>query len=156
MNGRRGARAGVGVFYGDGDARNVSRPLSPDERHTNQRAELHALAEALRAERTTATTTTTSPLTIYSDSKYAICAITVWSKQWRQSEWCKKNTGEPVKNRDIIERAADDWEALQNDARRTVRVVHVRGHSGDPGNEAADQLAVRGAKLSGGPRVAPY
>ncbi len=38
-NGKEGARAGIGVYFGDGDPRNVSEPL-PGDKQTNQRAEL--------------------------------------------------------------------------------------------------------------------
>ncbi|PHJ16657.1 ribonuclease hi protein [Cystoisospora suis] len=40
------ARAGIGVFFGDGDPRNVGRRL-PGHPQTNQRAELQAIHEAL-------------------------------------------------------------------------------------------------------------
>lgn len=42
------ARAGYGGFYGDGDRRNFSHPLSPLEAQTNNRAELRAVIHALR------------------------------------------------------------------------------------------------------------
>ncbi|CBZ51457.1 putative ribonuclease H [Neospora caninum Liverpool] len=46
-NGRgRQAKGGVGVFFGDGDPRNVSRRLA-GQPQTNQRAELHAILDAL-------------------------------------------------------------------------------------------------------------
>lgn len=52
--------------------------------------------------------------------------------------------GESVKNRDIIE-----YLALLLDSRerwgQTVTFEHVKGHSGDVGNDGADRLAVQGA-----------
>jgi ribonuclease HI len=45
-NGRRYARAGIGVFFGRNDPRNVSEPLV-GPRQTNQRAELCAAIRAL-------------------------------------------------------------------------------------------------------------
>ena len=35
-NGKVGARAGIGVWFGPGDARNVSAPVARDEKQTNQ------------------------------------------------------------------------------------------------------------------------
>ena len=45
-NGKEGARAGVGVYYGKNDPRNISTFLE-GERQTNQRAELTAIKLAL-------------------------------------------------------------------------------------------------------------
>ncbi len=45
-NGKANARAGVGVFFGDGDSRNVSERLHGKQ--TNQRAELMAAVRALQ------------------------------------------------------------------------------------------------------------
>ena len=38
----------VGVFFGNGDSRNVGTPLEPSEAQTNQRAELKAIFVALQ------------------------------------------------------------------------------------------------------------
>jgi ribonuclease HI len=41
-------------------------------------------------------------VTIISDSEYSVKSITVWSVNWKKNNW-KTSTGEPVKNKHIIE-----------------------------------------------------
>ena len=76
---------------------------------------------------------------IRTDSKYAIQAITVWAAKWRANGWCLKK-GKPVKNRDLIEKI----EKLV--AIHRAQFKWVRGHTGDPDNERADQLAFQAAR----------
>ncbi len=93
---------------------------------TNNRMELTAIAAALDA--------LGGPLTVVSDSTYARDCLTRWVQGWRKRGW-KTAAGKPVKNRDIIEPLATLV------AEREVTFEWVKGHSGDPGNEAADRLA---------------
>ncbi|KAK7203683.1 ribonuclease H-like domain-containing protein [Myxozyma melibiosi] len=69
-NGRPGARAGVGVYYGPNDSRNSGKPLDGAVQ-TNQRAELAAVRQAL-------VDNPSQPMTICTDSQYAINCVTVW------------------------------------------------------------------------------
>lgn len=99
---------------------------------TNQRMELHAALDALR--RLTGTTT------VRSDSKYLVdCFNQNWHVGWRKRGW-KNSKKEPVSNRDL-------WEPLIDLvlARGDVTFEWVKGHSGDPMNDAVDQLAVQAA-----------
>lgn len=78
---------------------------------------------------------------IYSDSNYAIKAITKWSVQWRLWGWTTA-IGQPVKNRDLIEAILAAIE--RHDSRGAgVQFKHVRGHAGVDENERADALAGR-------------
>ncbi|KHN98254.1 RNase H domain protein [Metarhizium album ARSEF 1941] len=138
-NGRAGSRAGVGVYFGDGDVRNVSERLAGDPQ-TNQRAELMAMLRALEiapAEQT---------VQIISDSQYSINCVTQWALGWKQKGW-KTATGENVKNQDIIRAVLDKMEERTKAGANTY--FHwVKGHASDRGNVAADRLAVRGAKMT--------
>ncbi|KAB8240450.1 hypothetical protein BDV35DRAFT_124093 [Aspergillus flavus] len=69
-NGRALASAGVGVYFGPGDNRNVSEPLK-GSRQTNQRAELTAILRALDI------APRHRDVTIFTDSQYAIKCVTV-------------------------------------------------------------------------------
>lgn len=131
-NGKTGAKAGFGIFYATDDPRNVSEPLSTPP-HTNQRAELAAILHLLR------TFPRHEGLVIATDSMYAINCLTSWHQMWARKNWTQSQ-GNSVKNQDLIEAAL----ALLSDGRK-VRFEHVRGHCGDPGNTAADALAVAGA-----------
>jgi ribonuclease HI len=76
---------------------------------------------------------------IRTDSKYAIQAITVWVSKWKTNGWRLRN-GKPVKNRDLIEKI------VKLLAVHRAKFKWVRGHTGDPDNERADQLAVQAAR----------
>lgn len=79
------------------------------------------------------------------DSEYVLKGLREWSANWKRRGW-KTAAGDPVKNRDLWERLSD----LQDQAGRqgSLELEHVRGHSGDPGNEAADKAAVAARDLS--------
>lgn len=76
-------------------------------------------------------------LEIRTDSMYVINGMDSWMPRWNKSKW------EKVSNADLWARLK---EARETRAGKT-RFVHVRGHSGEPGNDEADRLAVAGAKL---------
>lgn len=138
-NGKAGSRAGVGVYFGDGDPRNVSERLRGDPQ-TNQRAELMAMLRALEIAPLEKT------VQIISDSQYSINCVTQWAIGWKQKGW-KTATGENVKNQDIIRAVLDKMDE-RTKADANTYFHWVKGHASDRGNVAADRLAVRGAKMS--------
>jgi len=98
---------------------------------TNNRMELQAAIEALKALKRPCTVDLTT------DSEYVKNGITTWLENWKQKGW-KTAARKPVKNADL-------WRALdEENQRHTVRWHWVRGHTGHPENERADQLANRG------------
>lgn len=97
---------------------------------TNQIGELCAVLEALRAH------PGAEPLTIESDSQYAINCSTAWVRGWKKNGW-KNSKGQPVKNRELIK--AIDHEISQRPG--PVKFVWVKGHNNNPGNEKVDHLA---------------
>lgn len=114
------------------------------ERHTtNQRMELTAALEALRAH-------PTGPIEIVSDSTYVVnCFKQRWHEGWERRRW-KNTAGQPVANRDL-------WEALLPlalDGGRPVSWRWVKGHSGDKMNDFVDALATAAADAQRG-RHAP-
>ncbi|MGJ9603833.1 ribonuclease H family protein [Actinotignum sp. GS-2025b] len=104
-------------------------------RTTNNIMELTALIEGL--EYVAAQHGPQAPLLIRADSQYVINVMTKWARGWRAKGW-KKADGKPVKNRDLVERLLNLYEA------RTGRteVEWVKGHAGDAANELVDSLAV--------------
>lgn len=73
------------------------------------------------------------PITVISDSQYLIKGMTEWRHGWAARQW-RTAEGKPVANLDL-------WTALIDAAEgRDVDWVWVRGHSGHPENERADQL----------------
>lgn len=128
---------GIGIFYADKDPRNLSE-VFPMENPTNQRAELYAILKAVKNN-----VYENNLLEIRSDSMYSINSITNWSKKWIKNGW-KASNGKDVKNQDIIKPIL----SLIKKRPGKIEFVHVRGHSGDYGNDQADELAVLASKSS--------
>lgn len=137
--------AGYGVYYGPDDSRNKAIPLSDVDdvkkhKPTNQRAELHALNHALTDIQKQEGN---EKYKIYTDSLYAKKCVDEWGKKWLLKGW-QTYLGGKIANVDIIKEAYHTFTKLNNEDNR-VEIVHVRGHQGVPGNEAADRLANLGA-----------
>ncbi|KAJ1719258.1 hypothetical protein LPJ53_005945, partial [Coemansia erecta] len=98
-NGRANARAGVGVYFGPNDSRNVSEPLS-GPRQTNQRAELTAIIRAMEQ----APPQPGATLHIITDSQYSINCLTRWADAWERNGW-RTSQGTAVENADLIKTA---------------------------------------------------
>ena len=95
---------------------------------TNNRMELTAAIEALRALRESCRVSLTT------DSTYVKDGITQWLANWKRNDW-KTAAKKPVKNQDL-------WQALDHEsARHAIDWCWVKGHSGHPENERADRLA---------------
>lgn len=105
------------------------KELSGGERATtNNRMELTAVIRALEALKRR------SDVTIHTDSKYVMDGLTQWLPKWKKNGW-KTADKKPVKNDDL-------WRELDVlCARHELKWRWVRGHSGHPENERADQLA---------------
>ncbi|PLB39172.1 RNA-DNA hybrid ribonuclease [Aspergillus candidus] len=136
-NGQPLASAGVGVYFGPGDTRNVSEPLKGG-RQTNQRAELTAIFRALDI------APRHRDVTIFTDSRYAIDCVTVWCIKWRRNQWMTADN-KPVENKDLVESIVAKIEE-RNELKVKTWFQWVKGHNADPGNVAADRLAVNGAQ----------
>lgn len=134
-NGTDQARAGIGVYWGPNDPRNVAEPLSG--RPTNNRAEIHAAIRAIMQAKYQGL----QQLVIKTDSDFLIKSITKWVNKWKANGW-KLATGKPVINRVDFEELDQVLNGI------TVTWVHVRGHQGVHGNEEADRLANEGASLT--------
>ncbi len=98
---------------------------------TNNRMELQAVIEGLTA------LTRPSSVTIVTDSQYVKNGMMQWIHNWKRNGW-KTAARKPVKNADL-------WQQLDALVQKhEVRWEWVRGHSGHPENERADELANQG------------
>lgn len=98
---------------------------------TNNRMELQAAIEGLKA------LSRPCHVVLTTDSVYVKNGITLWMDSWKSKGW-KTAARKPVKNIDL-------WQALdQQNQRHEVDWQWVKGHSGHPENERADELANRG------------
>ena len=133
-NGRAGATATVGVFWGThSDPRNVSRRARGAQ--TNNVAELEGIEAALDGVLGDAALLA-APVVVISDSSYSINCLTKWYAGFVARGWKVTGARDDVKNRDLLERVHAKLKAAP-----LVRLLHCRGHQGIPGNEAADALA---------------
>ncbi len=100
---------------------------------TNNRMELMAAIEAL------AILKEACDIVLTTDSQYVRKGITEWLAGWKRNGW-KTSAKKPVKNADL-------WKRLdEQNARHSIEWKWVKGHSGHPGNELADQLANKGVE----------
>ncbi len=100
---------------------------------TNNRMEMMAAIAALEA------LTRPSSVQLTTDSAYLKDGITRWIHAWKRRGW-KTAAKQPVKNQDL-------WERLdQAIAGHEIDWHWVKGHSGHPENERADQLARDGIR----------
>lgn len=101
---------------------------------TNNRMEMMGALQALRA----LPAPYPYPVVLYTDSTYVIRGITQWIWGWRSRGW-KNAEGKEVSNRDL-------WEEMSRELQRLKPTVidwkYVRGHTGVPGNERCDEIAV--------------
>lgn len=141
-NGSVNAKAGMGIYFGEGDARN--RALLVEGKQTNNTAELGALIavykiieEDIKAGK---------KIGIVSDSTYAIGCATTYGKTCSDKGWIKD-----IPNKEMVKEAYELYRNLTN-----VRFIHVRGHTGGQdihsiGNDGADKLANQAIGLTSCP-----
>ena len=107
-----------------------------DPETTNNRMELMAVIEALRSLKRGCA------VELYTDSKYVLQGINDWIVNWKKNGW-KTAAKKPVKNVDL-------WQQLdEQSAQHEINWHWVKGHSGNPGNEMADQLANDAIDIAG-------
>lgn len=126
-------------------------PSTQPEQNTNNFAEAHAIEYALKY----AVEQKMKKIEVRTDSMYCINSLDKWIKGWMlkankdgkiwmnggymNGVW-KNGKGETIVHQQVF--------TSINNMRKIVdtKLVHVRGHSGEAGNEAADKLAVAGAR----------
>lgn len=111
------------------------KELSGGEKETtNNRMELMAAIIALES------LTKPCDVAMHTDSKYVLQGITDWMDNWKKRGW-KTAAKKPVKNEDL-------WRRLDTAIEQhKINWIWVKGHSGDVGNEKADDLANRGVPV---------
>ena len=100
---------------------------------TNQRMEIQAVVEALRA---LVVASPDRPIVVVSDSTYVVnCFRDRWWVRWEANGW-RNAQRKPVANADL-------WQPLVGLVKtHSVTFRWVKGHSGDRLNDLVDQLAV--------------
>lgn len=120
---------GWGVLLISGKHRKTLHGGAPET--TNNRMELTAAIEALN------TLERPCRVILHTDSRYVMDGINDWMPNWKKRGW-KTTARKPVKNQDL-------WQALDDAVgRHDIDWRWVKGHTGNAGNEMADELANRG------------
>ena len=130
------------IFYTDGSASpnpgqggyavvENGKPValgSEDGETTNIRMEGRALIAVLKL-------VGDHPCAIHTDSEFWINVITKWSLVWEANGWKKK--GGEIKNLDLVKEVCELYRTS------SAKLIWVRGHNEDEGNELADVWANR-------------
>lgn len=136
-NGKPSAKAGIGVFFGLDDPRNVSEFLNNrlNIKNTNNIAELTAMLRAFSIIQDDLDLG--KHVAICTDSEYVIRCATTYGRKCHAEKW--KNE---IPNKQMVQDLYNLYEANKSN----VRLLYVRGHTGGKddhsvGNEHADRLA---------------
>lgn len=126
---------GTIIVYPEGEVEELGegRPST-----TNNRMEMLAIIKGLQK-----ISNRSEEVWILTDSTYSIHGITKWIWGWKKRGW-KTAEGNDVSNKDL-------WLELENlvSKRKNIEWKYLRGHSGTPGNERCDEIAVGFTKKSG-------
>lgn len=118
----------------------TEKVISGSEKHTtNNRMEMMAVIQALLVLKERC------KVDLYTDSKYVKDGCESWMHSWVKNNWLTASK-QPVKNQDL-------WEKLYSlFQKHDINLFWVKGHSGHPMNERADELATQAIKdlLKGG------
>lgn len=136
-NGKPNAHAGVGVYFGENDERNISTTY--EGKQSNNVAELLAIIYAL--------TTLKEQIEkgqrvkIYSDSKYAMRCCGEYGEKCERSFW-KGSKNTQIPNVEIVKTAYEFCKKYRN----IVSFEYIKAHTGlndihSQGNDNADRLA---------------
>jgi ribonuclease HI len=118
---------GTVVYFDDGSVHEMGDSF---QHTTNNKMEMQAAIAALEFFKSSGQT---QPITLFTDSEYLINSITKWMPGWKRKGW-KKSDGNPVQNQDLLE-------TLDQLNSQLIKWQHVRGHSGNIGNERCDAIA---------------
>lgn len=136
-NGKSKSKAGMGIYFGENDERNVSKRISGKQ--TNNTAELKAIIEVSDILKTELSDR--KKVLICSDSKYSINCCTKYGKKQENDNWSNE-----IPNKYLVKKAHNIYKNYPN-----VEFKYVKGHSSgldfySIGNRNADKLATDSVK----------
>uniref|UniRef100_A0A6C0B3V2 Ribonuclease H n=1 Tax=viral metagenome TaxID=1070528 RepID=A0A6C0B3V2_9ZZZZ len=141
-NGRKNAKAGIGIYFADNDIRNKFERVIG--RQTNNTAELTAIIKTYNLIKTDLDLG--KKVCIASDSQYSIRCATAYGKKMAKNNWKKD-----IPNKGLVKKI---YELYGNN--RNIMFKHVRAHTGNTdihsiGNDHADRLANKAIGLTNCP-----
>jgi len=131
-NGMHGAAAGIGVYFGEGDARNISKRLPGKQ--TNNVAELTAIISVFPF--IESDIRSGKRVTIVTDSEYSIKCASSYGERCSKKGWV-----DDIPNKELVRQIYTLYSREPN-----IRFIHVKAHTGlsdihSVGNHHADRLA---------------
>jgi ribonuclease HI len=135
-NGKPDAVAGIGIFFGINDPRNVSQKVPPELRQTNNVAELSAIIEAFRIIEPDLESSG-KIVGIATDSEYVIKCLGKYGEKCAAAGWAKE-----IPNQILVRNAYESYTKFA----KSIQIIHVKAHTRDQdmhsiGNDHADRLA---------------
>jgi len=121
-NGKSDAKASWAFYFPEHKHISKSGRVPESNSQTNQRGELMAILEGVRAAETFPYLET--DLKIYTDSKYSKDCLTIWLPTWIRNNW-KTAQGADVKHRDLIEDIS-----IRLSKFKSYGFIHVKAHTG--------------------------
>jgi ribonuclease HI len=145
-NGKPYAKAGIGIYFGEGDPRNVSQPVTGKQ--SNNTAELgaiHHLHKLIEADINNG-----KKIGIVSDSEYAIRCCTTYGQRCAKEDWSKD-----MPNKELVKEIYEMYANKPN-----VKFIHIMAHTEKTdihslGNDGADRLANLAIGLESCPYAEP-
>lgn len=131
-NGKPNAKAGMGIYFGENDPRNVSRHV--EGKQSNNTGELGAIVTLYDI--VAKDVANGKKIVIVTDSDYSIRCLTTFGAKCDKKQW-----KEDIPNKELVQHAYTLYHDQPN-----IRFFHIRSHTGKQdvhslGNEKADQLA---------------
>jgi ribonuclease HI len=131
-NGRDNALAGIGIFFGIDDIRNVSKKI--EGRQTNNVAELSAIIETYSIIENDIVNG--KKIAIVTDSEYALKCITSYGEKCCENNWKKE-----ISNKELVKKVYEMYKNKPN-----IKFIHIKAHTNNRdihsiGNCNADKLA---------------
>lgn len=131
-NGKSNAMAGIGIFFGLNDPRNVSKRI--EGKQSNNAAELTALIDLYKIIENDIVANTC--VAIVSDSNYALRCISTYGDKCH-----KKNWNVDIPNKELVKTA---YELYKN--KKNIKFILIKAHTENSdvhsvGNDGADKLA---------------
>jgi len=132
-NGKKNAKAGYGIYFGENDNRNMSKRIE-EGKQTNNVAELMGIIEAYKIIENDINNE--KKVCIVTDSSYSLRCITSYGKKCNEKCW-----KEDIPNKELVKYA---YELFKN--KENILFLHIKAHTGKKdkhslGNEKADELA---------------
>ena len=131
-NGKTNAIAGIGIYFGINDSRNISKQI--EGKQTNNTAELSAIIETYNIIENDINNGI--KIAIVTDSRYSILCVSSYGEKCYKKDW--KIT---IPNKELVKTAYELYKDKQN-----IQFIHIKAHTTNIdmhsiGNKNADKLA---------------